>query len=114
MFNDDFLRTTPSDCACGQRLTKTGCKCAKICPPQPKPYKPGSDPAVYRAWVLKQVEQLLDSIDMVSLGCMPKSVVEERFRCQCKQLGYKCPICYEDSCLCGGRGCNSCEPQGRG
>jgi hypothetical protein len=33
-------------------------------------------------------------------------------KCRCKELGYKCPKCYNDSCLCGGVGCNSCAPQG--
>jgi hypothetical protein len=33
--------------------------------------------------------------------------------CQdCQAKGYKCAKCYSESCLCGGVGCNSCEPRG--
>jgi hypothetical protein len=31
---------------------------------------------------------------------------------ECLRLRHKCPKCYEDSCLCGGVGCNRCEPRG--
>jgi hypothetical protein len=31
---------------------------------------------------------------------------------ECARLGYKCPRCYAAACLCGGVGCNSCEPRG--